>query len=255
MYIQLKTIDAEARKGKKKKALKELAEIQLELCKLQETMFVEHRHKLLIVLQGMDTAGKDGVVNHSFVGFNPNGVRVVPFKTPSTEEADHDYLWRIHKQVPGKGEIVIFNRSHYEDILFPKVHNLINDDEVKLRLQHIRAFESLLSDTGTIIIKFYLHITKDKQRERLQDRIDTPEKNWKISDADLQERTRWDDYMKAYETAINATSTKDSPWIVVPSNCKWYRNLLVARVTLKTLEKVRMQLPKPNKSLHGVIVK
>jgi PPK2 family polyphosphate:nucleotide phosphotransferase len=202
----------------------------------------------------MDTSGKDGVINRAISGFNAQGVRVIPFKVPTKEEADHDFLWRIHGETPAKGEIVIFNRSHYEDVLFPRVHGLIDDDEVKHRYEHINMFEQLLARQGTTILKFFLHISNAKQKDRLQERIDDPSKNWKISEADFKERVHWNKYMRAYEDAINATNTKYAKWNVIPANSKWFRNLCVARIVLKTMENLKMESPKPIKSLKGVSV-
>lgn len=253
--MHLKNIDPDFKTSNKKKAKEAIKLVDEKVDKLQELLFSEHKHSLLIVLQGMDTSGKDGVISHSFEGFNPQGVIVVPFKAPTPEELSHDFLWRIHKETPAKGKTVIFNRSYYEDVLYPRVHGIIDSDEVDRRLEAINAFEKHLSQQGTTILKFYLHISKEKQRERLQERIDDPVKNWKISDADLKERIHWDKYMKAYEDAINATDTKYAKWNIIPANCKWYRNLAVAQITLKTLESLHLELPKPVKSLRGIKVK
>jgi PPK2 family polyphosphate:nucleotide phosphotransferase len=255
MHIKLSKIDPDEHKGSKKEAKKEMFAIQERMAKVQEKLFAEHKRKLLIVLQGMDTAGKDGVINHSFDGFNPQGVRVASFKVPTQEELDHDFLWRIHKQAPAKGEIVIFNRSHYEDVLVTRVHKLIDDEEAHRRFKRIRQFEEMLVEEGTIILKFFLHISKDKQRERLQERIDDPSKNWKVSLNDAEERKYWDHYMRVYEEAINQTSTKHAPWFIVPANRKWYRNLLVAKVVLDHLEGLKIETPKPKVDVKGIVIK
>ena len=253
--MHLKNIDPDFKTSNKKKAKEEIKSVSEKVDKLQELLFTERKHSLLVVLQGMDTSGKDGVISHSFEGLNPQGVRVIPFKSPTSDELSHDFLWRIHKETPAKGQVVIFNRSHYEDVLFPVVHNIINNDETEKRFEAINAFEKHLTQQGTTILKFFLHISKEKQRERLQERIDDPVKNWKISDADLKERIHWDKYMKAYEDAINATDTKYAKWNIIPANCKRYRNLAVAQITLKTLESLRLEFPKPVKSLRGIKVK
>jgi len=251
--MNLKNIDPAFKKGQKEEAIKEMVMVQEELSKLQELLYAGHQHSILIVLQGMDASGKDGVIRHSFSGFNPQGVRVVSFKTPTQEESDHDFLWRIHKQVPAKGEIVIFNRSYYEDVLFPKVHELVGNDEIRDRYRYINTFEDMLWRQGTTILKFFLHISKEKQRERLQERIDDPAKNWKISEADLKERLLWDKYIDAYDQVINATNTKY--WQIIPSNSQWYRNLLIAKITVKEMTMLNMEYPKPVNFLKGVVVK
>ena len=200
------------------------------LVRFQEKLFAESRHKILIVLQAMDTGGKDGAIRHVFSGINPQGVRVVPFKVPSPEELAHDFLWRIHAKIPGKGEMVVFNRSHYEDVLVVRVHNLVPEKTWKKRFAHINDFERMLTDEGVTILKFYLHIDRDEQRKRLQERLDDPAKHWKFNPGDLKERALWDDYMAAYEEMIEKTSTGHAPWFIIPSNRKWYRNLAIARI-------------------------
>src|SRR3990172_430288 len=237
--------DNSAFDGDKKSAQENLQELNDELSNLQELFFAEHKHKLLIILQGVDTSGKDGAIEHVFRGVNPQGVRVANFKVPTQEEIDHDYLWRIHKQTPAKGEIVIFNRSHYEDVLVVRVHELVPEMVWKKRYDQIREFERHLVQEGTIILKFFLHIDLDEQKERLQARLDDPTKTWKFNPGDLKERTLWDKYTEAYEDAFNKTSTVEAPWYIVPANKKWYRNLVIASVLVDALKKLNMEYPLP----------
>jgi PPK2 family polyphosphate:nucleotide phosphotransferase len=220
-----------------------LADLHLELDQLQEVLYAEHKHKVLIVLQGMDTAGKDGTIRSVFDGVNPQGVNVSSFKVPTAIEMDHDFLWRVHDQVPGKGELVIFNRSHYEQVLVVRVHNLEPESDWRKHYQQINDFERLLTETGTIILKFFLHIDRDEQKNRLLERLDTPEKHWKFNPADLVERNVWPEYIKAYQEAISATSTDYAPWYVIPSNHNWYRNLLISNFVVDELKKLNMQYP------------
>ncbi|RPH57520.1 polyphosphate kinase 2 family protein [bacterium] len=221
---------------------------------LQELLWAEHRHKVLIVLQGIDTSGKDGTIRHVFNGVDPLGVRVAAFKTPTEAELDHDFLWRVHPHMPGRGEIVIFNRSHYEDVLVVRVHGLAPEDVWRPRYRQINDFERLLAETGTTILKFFLHIDKDEQKERLQARLDEPAKRWKFRKGDLADRARWDDYTAAYEDVLEKTSTEHAPWYVVPANKKWYRNLVVATVLVETLEKLGMKAPESEEDLTGVVI-
>jgi len=241
-------------KGDKEDGKKRTAKLNAELEVLQEKLYAEHKRKVLIVLQAMDTGGKDGVIRNVFDGVNPQGVRVASFKVPSALELDHDYLWRIHSQVPGKGEIVIFNRSHYEDVLVVRVHNIVPEDTWKKRFDHINDFERLLSDEGTIVLKFFLHISKDEQKERLQARLDDPEKHWKFSVGDLKERTLWDDYMKAYEDVLSKTSTEWAPWYVVPANKKWYRDLVISTMLVNMLKKFDIKYPENKDDLSKVVI-
>jgi PPK2 family polyphosphate:nucleotide phosphotransferase len=208
--------------GKKQKGIELLAERRAEIDSLQELLYAEHKHRLLVVFQAMDGGGKDGTIRAVFDGVNPQGVKVASFKAPSQTELDHDYLWRIHAQTPGKGEIVVFNRSHYEDVLVVRVHNLVPKDVWKKRYDHINAFEHELYDEGTTILKFFLNISKDEQKERFMERLDMPEKRWKFNEGDLEERKLWPLYMEAFEEAISKTSTKWAPWYVVPANRNWY---------------------------------
>jgi PPK2 family polyphosphate:nucleotide phosphotransferase len=230
----------------------ELDRLRARLGDLQELLWADGRHKLLVVLQAMDTGGKDGVIRRVFDGVNPQGVKVASFKRPTPEELAHDYLWRVHRHVPGSGEITIFNRSHYEDVLVVRVHGLVPEERCTTRYGQINAFERTLAEEGTTILKFFLHISKDEQKGRLQARLDDPTKRWKFSLGDLDERKRWTDYQTAYEDAISATSTAWAPWYVVPANRKWYRDLVVSRVLVDTLETMDLRYPEP--SLDGVVV-
>jgi len=213
---------------------------------LQELLFAEHKRKLLVVLQGMDTSGKDGTVRHVMRGVSPQSVRVVSFKKPTMPELEHDFLWRVHTNVPGTGEIAIFNRSHYEDVLVVRVHQLVHDKVWKKRYEQINEFERLLHESGTTILKFFLHISKDEQRERLQARLDDPTKRWKFQHGDIEERKLWDHYMKAYEDALEKTSTDYAPWTIVPADRKWFRNYVVAKSIVQTLEGFGMKYPNPD---------
>ena len=234
---------------RKEEGEQQLGAFRKELDTLQEVLYAEQKHKILIILQAMDTAGKDGTIRVVFEGVNPQGIHVFNFKSPTAEELEHDYLWRIHSRVPGKGDLVIFNRSHYEDVLIVRVHDWIDEAECKRRYHQINDFEKMLVEEGTTILKFFLHISKEEQKQRLLDRIDTPEKQWKFSAGDLPERALWDGYMKAYENMLNATSTEWAPWYVIPGNHNWYRNLRVAGIVVDTLRGLNMHYPKPETDL------
>ena len=240
--------------GGKSKGQTALVELNRRLEVLQELLYAEGKHKLLIVLQAMDTGGKDGVIRHVFNGVNPQGVKVANFKVPTPEELAHDYLWRIHKQTPGKGEIMIFNRSHYEDVLVVRVHGLASPDVWGRRFDHINAFERLLADEGTTILKFYLHISPEEQKARLQSRLDEPHKRWKFNPGDLKDRALWGDYMHAYEDVLSKTSMPWAPWYIVPANRKWYRNLVIGQVIVETLERLEMRYPEPALDLDGIVI-
>jgi PPK2 family polyphosphate:nucleotide phosphotransferase len=241
-------------KGSKKKAEERLRELSARLEELQEALWAEHKHKVLVVLQGMDTSGKDGTISHVFEGVNPLGVNVAVFKAPTPEELDHDFLWRVHPKAPGRGEIVIFNRSHYEDVIAVRVKRLAPPGVWRARYDQINDFERLLADTGTVILKFFLHIDKDEQAERLQARLDDPTKRWKFRKGDLEDRKLWKKYTEAYEEALSRTSKDGAPWYVVPANKKWYRNLVVATVLVDTLEKLDMRYPEPEEDLDGIVI-
>jgi PPK2 family polyphosphate:nucleotide phosphotransferase len=242
-----------SKKGKDADA-ESLTKLAHELDELQDVLYAESKNRLLVVLQGMDTSGKDGTIRHVFHAVSPLGVRVASFKVPSAEERARDYLWRIHQQVPGNGEIVIFNRSHYEDVLVVRVHDWIDKTECERRYRHINEFERMLTDSGTTIVKCFLHISKDEQKVRLEERLADAEKNWKFNTGDLKERELWDDYMKAYSRALSATSTKWAPWYVVPANSKTNRNLLILRLLVATLKGLKLKHPPPEPGLAGIKV-
>jgi PPK2 family polyphosphate:nucleotide phosphotransferase len=246
--------DKTAFAGDKREGRKALLALNGRLEELQELLYAEHKHRVLVVLQALDTGGKDGTIRHVFEGVNPQGVKVAGFKVPTPEELDHDYLWRVHKRVPGKGEIVIFNRSHYEDVLVVRVHNLVPPEVWGRRYTQINDFERMLAEEGTTILKFFLHISKDEQKERLQARLDEPHKRWKFSLGDLEERKLWPVYMAAYEDVLSKTSTESAPWYIVPANRKWYRNLVVGTVMVQTLEGLKMCYPQPEEDLDGVVI-
>ncbi len=221
---------------------------------LQERLFAEHQQSLLVVLQATDTGGKDGTIKSVLDGVNPQGCQVWSFKEPSEEELSHDFLWRYHEHTPPRGMITIFNRSHYEDVLVVRVKKLVPDAVWRERYEMINAFESMLAKQHTAILKFFLHISRDEQKERLQARLEDPSKHWKFSVGDLKDRELWDDYQQAFEDAINRCSTPETPWIVVPANRKWYRNLVVARIIADALEAMNPQFPKPEEGLESITI-
>lgn len=234
------------------KALVKLEKNLDKLAMLQYLLYAESKRSLLIVLQGIDAGGKDGTIRRVMTGFNPQGVKVTSFKVPAGEEKEHDYLWRIHKAVPGRGEVAIFNRSHYEEVLVVRVHNLVPKGIWSKRFDQINAFEEMLADNGVHIVKFFLYIDKDEQKRRFQERLDDPSKNWKFSPADIEERKYWDDYMRAFEDAITKCSKKHAPWYVIPANKKWFRNLAVSEILVETLEGMSLQYPKPAGDLSKI---
>ena len=241
-------------KGGKEEGLAKLEKLNGKLETLQELMFAEHKQKVLVVLQAMDTGGKDGAIRRVFDRVNPAGVRVASFKAPTQEELDHDYLWRVHKQVPGKGELVVFNRSHYEDVLVVRVHNYVPPEVWSKRFDQINEFERNLAENGTTILKFYLHIDLDEQKDRLQARLDDPTKRWKFRLGDLEERKLWPEYMKAFEDVLSKTSTEYAPWYIVPANRKWFRDLVISSVLVDTLEGLKMKYPESEENLDGVVI-
>lgn len=222
---------------------REFEKLRAELIELQRKLYAEGKHKLLVVLQAMDAGGKDGTIRTVLRGVNPQGVHVESFKKPTEEELAHDYLWRIHRSVPRAGMIGVFNRSHYEDVLIVRVEKLVSKSVWKSRFDQINEFEHMLSETGTKLLKFYLHISKQEQAERFQSRLDDPRKNWKFSTEDLQKRKKWDDYMEAYEDAINLCTTEWAPWHVIPSDQKWYRNFAICRIIVEALGELDPQFP------------
>jgi PPK2 family polyphosphate:nucleotide phosphotransferase len=239
---------------KKKDVKQELDAQRRRIRDLQERLYAENERGLLIVLQAMDTGGKDGTIKHVFEGVNPQGCRVSSFKSPSAEEANHDFLWRYHKSVPAKGRIGIFNRSHYEDVLIVRVKGMVPEEVWRPRYGIINDFERTLTASGITVLKFFLHISKDEQKRRLQSRLDDPEKRWKFDSSDIKERMFWDEYQKAYEEVIKECSTEHSPWYVIPANKKWYRNLVVARTIADTLEAMDPQYPPAESGLEAVTI-
>jgi len=213
------------------------------LTDLQDRLWAESKHAVLVVLQGIDAAGKDGTIRKVMTAFNPQGCVVSSFKVPTPEELAHDYLWRVHRRVPGKGEIGIFNRSHYEDVLVVRVHELVPREVWSQRYRQIREFERLLTETGTTIVKLFLYIDREEQRQRFQERYDDPRKRWKFSLGDLEERKRWEDYVQAYQDALSETSSDEAPWYVIPANRNWFRNLAVAAVLAETIDELRPAYP------------
>ncbi len=251
--VRLKDFDPADTAGHvKEKALLKIEKNVEKLFKQQEILYAENKRSLLIILQGMDAAGKDGVIRHVMRGLNPQGCDVTPFKAPSTEEMDHDFLWRIHKAVPSKGDIGIFNRSHYEDVLVVKVRKLVSKDIIKERYKQINHFEKMLTQNGMTILKFFLHISADEQKERLQARLKDPRKNWKFNERDLEERKLWDDYMEAYVEAFKHCSTDWAPWYLIPADKKWFRNLAVSEIIDETLEKMDLRLPPPLTNINKI---
>jgi PPK2 family polyphosphate:nucleotide phosphotransferase len=226
--------------GNKEQGKAQKAQLNARLEELQEMLYAQGKHRLLVVLQAMDAGGKDGTIRSVFDGVNPQGVKVACFKAPTSTELAHDFLWRIHPHAPAAGEIAIWNRSHYEDVL---VHDLCTETCWRARYEHIAAFERLLVDEGTVIRKFFLHISKDEQRRRLQERIDDPKKRWKWSSRDLDERARWNDYQEAYEDALSATSTAEAPWFVIPADRNWLRDLAVTEILVEALSALDLSLP------------
>lgn len=238
----------------KKSARQKIKDNAVVMADLARRLYAENKRAILLVLQGMDTAGKDGTIRTVMRGMNPRSCQVVSFKQPSAEELDHDFLWRVHKEVPRRGNIGIFNRSHYEDVLVVRVHSLTPKSEWKRRYELINSFEKLLSECDTTIVKCFLHISKETQRERLQARVDEPESNWKFSFGDLEERKLWNQYQEAYEDALNKCNTKHAPWQIIPSDKKWYRNLVVSDLMCKTLEELAPQFPHSEADLSGIVV-
>ncbi len=240
--------------GKKEKdsARKETQKLETKLAELQEKLYAQGSQSLLIVLQAMDAGGKDSTIKKVFNSVNPQGVRVASFKAPNANDLAHDFLWRIHQQTPLDGYIQIFNRSHYEDVLIVRVNELVPKDVWEARYEHINNFERLVADSGTRILKFYLHISKDEQKERFQERLDRPDKWWKFAVGDLDTRKKWDDYMEAYEAVLTKCNTEYAPWYIVPANHKWYRDLVITRAIVETLEDMKVDYPKPTEDLTGI---
>lgn len=233
---------------------KALAKLIKRMQELQEVLYAEGKHSLLVVLQALDAGGKDSTIRNVFGPLNPQGCRVTGFKAPSSRELAHDYLWRVHGETPGRGEIRVFNRSHYEDVLIVRVKNFVPKARWKRRYEHINDFERLLADEGTTIRKFYLHISPEYQKERFKRRLDRPDKHWKFNPADLKERALWPDYQLAFEDALSKCSKADAPWYVVPAERRWFRNLLVARVIVEALEGLSMAYPEPDFDPKSIVI-
>ncbi|MCB9807263.1 polyphosphate kinase 2 family protein [Candidatus Peribacteria bacterium] len=245
--IHMKKIDTDATFGwDEESAMKRLEKNRKKIIELQDMLYAEHKQSLLVVLQAMDAAGKDSTIKYVTQGINPQGCSVVSFKQPSSAELAHDFLWRIHQAVPEKGKIGIFNRSHYEDVIITRVHELVDRELIKKRYDHINDFERMLTDHSVKIVKIMLHISSDYQLKRIKHRLEKPEKAWKFQASDLAERKHWDDYMDAFEKAIEHTSTSDCPWFIVPGENKWFRYLVVSEIILQALEDMAPELPKPN---------
>lgn len=238
----------------RKDAEEQLAKNCTRMAELHDLLFAADSHGLLVVLQGMDTCGKDGTVRHVLTGLNPQGCKVRPFKQPTSTELDHDYLWRVHHVVPARGEIGVFNRSHYEDVLVTRVLGLVSDKVAERRFQHINDWERYLTDNNIVVLKLFLNISKDEQRERLQARLDDPAKNWKFSESDLEARAKWNDYQEAYADLLSACSTKHAPWYVVPANRKWVRNLVVSELIVDTLKGLKLKYPKPKLDVSKIVI-
>jgi PPK2 family polyphosphate:nucleotide phosphotransferase len=252
--VKLDEIDA-GYKGEhedKASAQPELEKQAKRIHELQYLMYAENKHSLLIILQGMDAAGKDGTIGHVLGAMNPQGCRVYGFKTPSEAEAAHDYLWRVHQATPRNGQVAVFNRSHYEAVLVVRVHNLVPKEVWSKRYDEINAFERELMNEGTQILKFYLHVDKEEQLDRFKDRLDDPTRRWKISESDYSEREYWNDYQKAYEETLSECSTSYAPWYIIPSNHKWFRNLAVSQILVDSLDSLNMKLPTPTVNIEEI---
>jgi len=246
--IKLKKLNANAVgdwEGKKKAAKKEFKRLQKELADLQEVLYAEQKHKILIILQAMDGGGKDGTIRALLEKVDPQGVKIANFKVPTPIELAHDYLWRVHAAVPAKGEMVIFNRSHYEDVLVVRVHEMVPKRIWQKRFEQINSFEKMLTEEGVTILKFYLHISKEEQKQRFIERVSDPQKQWKFNPQDIEERKFWEHYQEAYEEMLNKTSTSWAPWYAIPANNNWYRDLCVASIIIDTLQSLQLKYPTP----------
>ncbi len=232
----------------------QLRQLQDELQQLQKILYAQNHHRILLVMQAMDTGGKDGCIKHVFSHIDPQGIHVRSFKKPTELELAHDFLWRVHQQVPKRGDMVIFNRSHYEDVIAVRVKKLLPEKVWRRREQHIVDFEQMLADEGTTIVKIFLNISKEEQKQRLQARLDNPTKHWKFNPEDLADRKRWGDFMRAYEEVISKTSKPHAPWYIVPADRKWYRNLCVARIMVDTMKRLKMKLPKVDWDPDGIVI-
>ena len=245
--VDLRKIDSDERelfiKGGKEESWEAFDQLQDELQHLQKLLYAQNKHRVLVVMQAMDTGGKDGCIKHVFSRIDPQGIHVRSFKKPDEEELARDFLWRVHEKVPRNGQLVIFNRSHYEDIIAVKVKKLFPEKVWKQRFRHVADFERMLAEEGTTIVKIYLHISREEQKERLESRLVNPDKHWKFNPDDLKDRALWPDFMETYEEVLSKTSTEHAPWYVVPANRKWYRNLVVARIMVDTMKRLNMTFP------------
>lgn len=239
---------------KRKAAQEELLRLKARLNDLQELLYATEKYALLVVLQGMDTSGKDGAIRHVMNAFNPQGCAVASFKVPTREELAHDFLWRVHKVTPPRGMVGIFNRSHYEDVLVVRVDELVPKEVWSRRYEAINAFERLLADSGVIVVKFFLHLSKEEQKRRLIDRLNTPHAQWKFKVGDLKARAKWDDYMRAYEDALSRCSNDYAPWYLIPADKKWYRNLAISQILVETLEALPLEWPPLEPAARGITI-
>lgn len=253
--ILLSQFDANYKAGMSKDETREQTKILRDrLAELQNVLYAQGKYSLLIVLQAMDAGGKDGTIRKVFSGVNPQGFRIANFKKPTEEELSHDFLWRVHQEVPPKGYIGIFNRSHYEDVLVVRVNKIVPKSVWEKRYDHINVFEKLLADSGVTILKFYLHISKEEQKERFQERLDNPDKHWKFSIGDLPVREKWDDYMRAFEDALSYCNTEYAPWHIIPANRKWFRNYIITKTIVETLEAMPLEYPPAEEGLDSVVI-
>lgn len=250
--VHLHAIDPNLHDGTEKAAIAETKKNNTRLRDLQELLYAEHKRSLLICLQAIDTGGKDGTIRHVLGSMNPQGCRVSSFKEPSGPELNHDYLWRAHRDAPALGEVAIFNRSHYEDVLVARVHNLVPKKEWSGRYEQINAMEKILCENGTHIIKFFLHISKEEQLARLKGRLNDPSKQWKIRAGDFKEREYWEEYEEAFEAMLSRCSTENAPWFVIPANYKWFRNLAISQIMVEYLEGLSMQFPQPPEDIEEI---
>jgi PPK2 family polyphosphate:nucleotide phosphotransferase len=253
--VKLKDYDPGYLNGYEKEAAKEERQkLEVRLTDLQERLYAQGTQSLLIVLQAMDAGGKDGTIKRVFSVVNPQGVQVTSFKAPTPQELAHDFLWRVHMNTPAKGYIGIFNRSHYEDVLIVRVEKLVPHDVLEKRYDHINNFERLLADNGTRILKFFLHISKEEQKERFESRLKEPHKRWKFSKGDLAVREKWEQYMDAYEDALQKCNTSYAPWHIVPANHKWYRDLVITRTIVETMDDMKLEFPQPEEGLDDIVI-
>lgn len=253
--VKLTDWDPNYNAGKKKEDVEnELVHFSSRVSESQYKLFADNSQSLLIILQGIDTSGKDGTIRHVMGAFNPQSCYVTPFRVPSTEELSHDYLWRVHMAVPSKGQIAIFNRSHYEDVIEGRVHNSVEKNELNSRYRQINDFERYLSENHIRILKFFLHISKDEQMKRLKERLEDPRKHWKISEEDIKDRKYWDKYMESYEEMLSRCSTEWAPWHIIPANLKWFRNWAIATIIMEILDSMKLKYPQPKIDVSKFVI-